>query len=296
MIIAAGPTTLVTKLEAGDRVRKYFKSHRRHDTELCTLEALTSRGCGGGALLLHCGHGAEVPEDEVVARWAGPGGGGGGGVTLPFIDFPYGGPTLARACPGAAGLHRAVQAVCEGLASLHAAGLAHMDVKADNVVLDEATGSARLIDFGLVTSATDRLLGCGSLQDSTYWCYPPEVLVNVLLEGDVDETLQRLLAAQRGPLVHAGFGHVFAQYRYPKDVLRDRELLAAAGFDAGRLYGPAVDVYSLGVMVVHECRKWCMDSLLESMVRVAQELCIQPSMAERGLPAFRSAWDQLQSP
>jgi tetratricopeptide (TPR) repeat protein len=77
----------------------------------------------------------------------------------PYLVMPYvGGPTLRaritaekRLAPQEAA--RLVAEVADGLAAAHALGQVHRDVKPANVLLDEATGRARLTDFGLVRLA-----------------------------------------------------------------------------------------------------------------------------------------------
>ncbi|MCA9113770.1 MAG: serine/threonine protein kinase, partial [Planctomycetaceae bacterium] len=45
--------------------------------------------------------------------------------------------------------------VASGLAAAHEQGLIHRDIKPDNIWIDEATGWARILDFGLARIATD---------------------------------------------------------------------------------------------------------------------------------------------
>jgi hypothetical protein len=58
----------------------------------------------------------------------------------------------AGALPDAAAIEACAQ-VCEALAHAHATGILHRDVKPANVLLAEADGAARLLDFGLAQMA-----------------------------------------------------------------------------------------------------------------------------------------------
>ena len=88
-----------------------------------------------------------------------------------------------------------VGGLIRGLAPLHAAGLAHNDTKPDNLILDENTLEARLIDFGIVTSMGEVSGGTEQYADTA---------LNakfVTLDGDiytVGTTYARLLLADYG--------------------------------------------------------------------------------------------------
>jgi tetratricopeptide (TPR) repeat protein len=78
----------------------------------------------------------------------------------PYLVMEYlAGPTLAAMIRegGPLGPCRAaalVAQVADGLAAAHAAGLVHRDVKPGNILLDPATGRAKLADFGLARDPT----------------------------------------------------------------------------------------------------------------------------------------------
>jgi serine/threonine protein kinase len=78
---------------------------------------------------------------------------------LPYLVLEYlAGPTLAervrsrQPLPPREAAALAAQ-VADALAAAHAAGLLHRDVKPGNVLLDAATGRAKLVDFGLARVA-----------------------------------------------------------------------------------------------------------------------------------------------
>lgn len=61
-------------------------------------------------------------------------------------------------------LYRAIEIIADvarGLAAVHAAGVLHADIKAENIVIERGTGRAVLVDFGLAHDAR-RELGRGS--------------------------------------------------------------------------------------------------------------------------------------
>jgi WD40 repeat protein/serine/threonine protein kinase len=86
----------------------------------------------------------------------------------PYFVMPYvEGPTLrqrikaiGRLSPAEAA--RIAEQMAEGLAAAHRAGLVHRDIKPANVILDTASGQAKITDFGLVRVAA---LPGGTTQD-----------------------------------------------------------------------------------------------------------------------------------
>lgn len=64
--------------------------------------------------------------------------------------------------------------VCQALAYLHAAGLAHLDVKSENILLN-LTGQVRLADFGLVREADPAHPNLVGMVGTSYWM-APEIL------------------------------------------------------------------------------------------------------------------------
>jgi tetratricopeptide (TPR) repeat protein len=74
---------------------------------------------------------------------------------LPYLVMEYlDGPTLSHLIGLGTSLEPRQAAnlaaqVADGLAAAHAAGLVHRDIKPDNIMIDPATGRAKLMDFGL---------------------------------------------------------------------------------------------------------------------------------------------------
>jgi serine/threonine protein kinase len=75
---------------------------------------------------------------------------------LPFLTMSYiEGPTLARVIQRRVPLTRQRQLelmenLCAGLAHAHAQKLVHRDIKPANLIIDEVTGSLKILDFGVV--------------------------------------------------------------------------------------------------------------------------------------------------
>lgn len=73
---------------------------------------------------------------------------------------------------------RVVREVADGLAAAHAARLVHRDVKPGNILLERATGRAKLADFGLARSEddADRLTREGAVVGTPSYMSPEQVL------------------------------------------------------------------------------------------------------------------------
>src|SRR5262249_27999519 len=67
--------------------------------------------------------------------------------------------------------------VAEGLAAAHAAGLIHRDIKPGSILLDPATGRAKIVDFGLARAAADpaRLTREGTAPGTPEYMSPEQV-------------------------------------------------------------------------------------------------------------------------
>jgi hypothetical protein len=116
----------------------------------------------------------------------------------------------AEACDDAAARRAIVERIVEvadALAAVHVAGLVHRDVKPSNVVLEggsaeSRTGSAVLVDFGLVRAVDSRTLTRSGESPATPSYAPPEQLLGQDVDARADVfslgvTLHDLLAARR---------------------------------------------------------------------------------------------------
>eukprot|EP01122_Echinamoeba_exundans_P007998 TRINITY_DN2572_c0_g1_i1.p1 TRINITY_DN2572_c0_g1~~TRINITY_DN2572_c0_g1_i1.p1 ORF type:complete len:846 (+),score=115.32 TRINITY_DN2572_c0_g1_i1:74-2539(+) len=61
--------------------------------------------------------------------------------------------------------------ICQGLSYLHAAGLAHLDIKSENILLN-LTGQVRIADFGLVREADPLQPNLVGMVGTSYWMAP----------------------------------------------------------------------------------------------------------------------------
>ena len=103
-----------------------------------------------------------------------------------------------------ASLHRAMGVLCEALKpleSLHARGVFHRDIKADNLLVREGDDVPFLIDFGAVYVPWARPLTEG-LAPGTLYCQPPEAIA--FLVSDAARKGERLPARPAADLYAVG--------------------------------------------------------------------------------------------
>ena len=74
--------------------------------------------------------------------------------------------------------------ILQGLSFLHAKGIIHRDIKGDNVLLD-ASGNAKLADFGCAKEMASATRLCGTYAGTPYWM-APEVIRNKGYDAKAD--------------------------------------------------------------------------------------------------------------
>ena len=101
-------------------------------------------------LLAQLSHPAIVPVLDVIVGVEGP---------IVIMEYVTGGSVGARmtagAWPGRAETYRILLQVAQALQYAHDRGVVHCDVKPDNILLDQATRTARLADFGIARLLSD---------------------------------------------------------------------------------------------------------------------------------------------
>lgn len=83
-------------------------------------------------------------------------------------------------------LYRAIEIIADaarGLAAVHASGVLHADIKAENIVIERGTGRAVLVDFGLAHD-TMRELGRGKITTEEPMLGTPEYVAPELYWGE----------------------------------------------------------------------------------------------------------------
>ncbi|MGH7646146.1 MAG: serine/threonine-protein kinase [Gemmatimonadales bacterium] len=84
---------------------------------------------------------------------------------------------------------RIVRQLADGLSAAHQAGIIHRDLKPENIMYDEATGTARLLDFGIARDAElpteERLTRTGFFVGTLHYV-APEALSGALVDTRAD--------------------------------------------------------------------------------------------------------------
>ncbi|MGH9258581.1 MAG: serine/threonine-protein kinase [Acidimicrobiales bacterium] len=84
---------------------------------------------------------------------------------------------------------RIVRQIADGLSAAHQAGIVHRDLKPENIMYDEATGTARLLDFGIARDAElpaeERLTRTGFFVGTLHYV-APEALSGELVDTRAD--------------------------------------------------------------------------------------------------------------
>ncbi|MDP3276317.1 MAG: protein kinase [Deltaproteobacteria bacterium] len=69
-----------------------------------------------------------------------------------------------------------VRQIADGLAAVHAAGLVHCDIKPSNIVIEQGSGRAVLVDFGIATTAGSARDESGTFVGTPAYMAPEQIL------------------------------------------------------------------------------------------------------------------------
>jgi tetratricopeptide (TPR) repeat protein len=170
---------------------------------------------------------ARLNHDHVVRIHAVPEG-------VPYFTMEHvAGPTLTelirskRSLPPREAVGVIVQ-IADGLVAAHAAGLIHRDVKPSNVLIDGATGRAKITDFGLARLGTtaSKLTQEGLLAGTPAYMSPEQVQGSDHLDGrtDVYSLGMTLYEALTGSVPFHGAEHVVLQQVLSEEPRPPRQL------------------------------------------------------------------------
>ena len=99
----------------------------------------------------------------------------------PFIAMEYiAGETLAsviqRRAPASIGEKLSIlEEVCDALGCAHGAGIVHRDIKPANVMIEDATGTAKILDFGIAHAGETGLTNAGEMVGTLNYMAPEQI-------------------------------------------------------------------------------------------------------------------------
>jgi WD40 repeat protein/serine/threonine protein kinase len=139
----------------------------------------------------------------------------------PYFVMQYvEGPTLRERIKAAGRLEpaeaaRLAEQVAEGLAAAHRAGLVHRDIKPANIILESATGRAKITDFGLVrvTALPGQTTQDGAIRGTPEYMSPEQVRSPERIDArsDIYSLGVTLYEAVTGSVPFLGVGHMVLQ-------------------------------------------------------------------------------------
>jgi WD40 repeat protein/serine/threonine protein kinase len=139
----------------------------------------------------------------------------------PYFVMQYvEGPTLRERINAAGRLDpeeaaRLAEQVAEGLAAAHRAGLVHRDIKPANIILESATGRAKITDFGLVrvTALPGQTTQDGAIRGTPEYMSPEQVRTpeRIDVRSDIYSLGVTLYEAVTGSVPFHGVAHMVLQ-------------------------------------------------------------------------------------
>ncbi len=183
---------LLERIGEGGTAEVYRAEHPERGP--CAFKVLRPRLRGDPTavkrFLREAGYGARVQHPGVVRTYDY---GETDGLYFLALEWAHGRPLagiLERSAPLAPEtVARFVRQLADGLSAAHQAGIVHRDLKPENIMYDEATGTARLLDFGIARDAElpaeERLTRTGFFVGTLHYV-APEALSGALVDTRAD--------------------------------------------------------------------------------------------------------------
>ncbi len=183
---------LLERIGEGGTAEVYRAEHPERGS--CAFKVLRPRLRGDPTavkrFLREAGYGTRVQHPGVVRTYDY---GETDGLYYLALEWAHGRPLagiLDRSAPLAPEtVARIVRQLADGLSAAHQAGIVHRDLKPENIMYDEATGTARLLDFGIARDAElpaeERLTRTGFFVGTLHYV-APEALSGALVDTRAD--------------------------------------------------------------------------------------------------------------